>query len=392
METPLTIPPHAASATSKRGGAGAKILLVILILLLGFLSFLYWLLTKPPMPEVAPETKGIESVFSIYGISKDDTMISPNAVAFDKSGNIYVTDTGNERILVFNRRGNFKFKIEHMPKPKEYVSDNMYTPLGVAIGKDGRIYATSIVSGLFIFESNGKFEKHVPIPSAVQVYTKDDKVYVTTKEALFVLDYKGEILQHIGKKGRALGEFEYPNDVVVDAEGNIIVSDTQNMRIQKLDSKGKPISYMGTPPKSLDDSDRLFGLGTGMTIDGDGRIYIADAFHHAIRVFNKDGDDLGEYGEQGAGEGQFNYPSDIAYLSGNTFAVADKWNDRVQIVRLNAESDGGIISRAEGFPVATVGVLLAILLAVAAYLLRRYLQARKKLSETQKNSENNLTT
>lgn len=391
METPFTAPPHAAPMTGKGSNTGAKLLLVLLIALLVFLTFLYWLLTRPPAPAVAPITKGVESVFSIYGISKNDHLKDPNAVAFDRRGNIYIADTGNERLLVFDRRGNFKFKIEHKPVPDKYVADNLYNPLGIAVGKDGRIYATSIISGLFIFKANGKFERHLPIPSAVQVYTKGDKVYLTSKEALFILDQKGEIMQHIGKKGRALGQFEYPNDVVVDEKGNMIVSDTQNMRLQMLDKKGKPIKYLGKPPESISDSDRLFGLGTGMTIDAKGRIYIADAFHHAIRVFNSNGDDLGEFGQQGVADGQFNYPSDVTYLSGNIFAVADKWNDRVQIVRINPESGGGALSAISSFPVVTIIILLLLLLLLAAYLLRRYFAARKRAGINEKNLQNNLT-
>ncbi len=56
----------------------------------------------------------------------------------------------------------------------------------------------------------------------------------------------------------------------------IIVSDSNNNRIQILSMKGKVKAYLGQPPTSLKDESLLFGLPMGVTLDGDSRVFVAD--------------------------------------------------------------------------------------------------------------------
>ncbi len=320
-----------------------RILLVLILLLLA-LAYIYWILIKPPAAVKQKPTPGISHSFSIYGWGKE-RFISPNGVTVDKSGNIYVADTGNHRIAVFNPTGGYRFSFGNKvvkAKADRLKKKALLLPLNVAVDDDYNIYvASSVADKLSIFDSNGKFKRRVIIPSIIDVVVEGDRVFVSTEGEVLMLDLKGKVLKRIGSRGRKRGQFEFPNGLAVDKKGNIFVSDSQNMRIQIFDKKGKLAGIRGRPPKDMNDSNRLFGLGLGLTLDDKENVYIADAFHHSIRVFSHNGDDYGEYGQEGALEAQFNYPSDVVYLGASSFAVADKWNDRIQVVQLTPRTGAG---------------------------------------------------
>lgn len=311
--------------------------LLLLLLLLGVLLYLYWLLSKPVMPEKKVSDPGITHLFSIYGWGKE-RLRDPDGVAFDKAGNIYVADTGRHRIDVFDGSGDFKLsfgsaKVKN--KGSRLKKDQMLLPLGVAVADNGDIYVTEQdKSRVSVWSSTGKYKRQIFTDRPNKVYIIGGKLYVTTPTSVQVMTLKGKILRKVGTKGRGPGQFNYPNGLVVDKKGNMFVNDTQNTRMQIFNKKGRVVGVIGAPPKNLNDSTRDFGLPSGLAMDDQNRVYILDTFQHSIRVYTYDGEELGSYGTQGAEDGRFNYPAAIAYAGGDVFAVADKWNDRVQVIRV----------------------------------------------------------
>lgn len=370
----------------KAGGRSKLGTLILLLLILFGLIYLYWALTRPltVKEKAAP---GIRPLFSIYSASKpSDYLNHPNAVAVAPNGDLYVADTLNHRVVVYDRNGRFKkiLKQKKDKNPNKIRPGDFVYPRGVAITPSGKVFVTSMESGLIVFSPNGRVINRILIPKLIQAYVYKDKIYVTSLSSVYVFNERGEIVKHIGGLGKALGQFYGPNDVVLDKKGRLYVSDSQNMRLQIFDKRGRLVAYKGTPPKNLNDSKRLFGLGTGVTIDDQDRIYIADMLHHAIRIFTNNGDDLGEVGDQGVAEGKFNYPSDITYLGGSTFAVADKFNDRVQILSINPAA-----GRKAGTAVATSqpNRLIPILLITIPLLLLLLLLIRQYLNRTRQQSD-----
>lgn len=368
------------SDSNKQG----RTLIVLVLVLLGLL-LVYLMLMRPPQIISAPSARGVTNVFSIYGVDRKDLLKEPNGVFINANGDIYVADTGNDRIVIFDSQGRFKSKIaykQNKEKNSLMKRGDLIEPLGVAVDSRGRVVATGFDTGIMFFSPKGQKVRQMPIP-AIQPYVKGDKLYVTTPASIYVINSRGDLVQHIGSKGRRLGQFVAPNDVILDKKGNLIVSDSQNMRLQMLNKKGDVIGYKGAPPKRMGDNNgRLFGLGTGITIDDQGRIYVADALSHDIRIFDKDGNDLGELGDMGSADGLFNNPTDIVYMGGNTFAVADKWNDRVQILRLNvgeARAAGAAPQPAnQGLRGWLPYIGLLVLLAIIIFIVRRRLTARSR--------------
>ncbi len=357
-------------------------ILVFLMLLLLLLGYFYWQLIRPPVPIKQTASPGVTHLFSIYGWGRE-RLNSPNGVAVDSRGNIYVADTGNHRVAVFNSRGNYRFSFGNKlakDRTERLKKGALLLPLNVAIDDDNNIYVTSSMAGkLSIFDSSGKFKKEVIVPGIIKVVIRDNKLYVTTEGRLLLMNRKGKVLKRIGSKGKKRGQFVFPNGIAVDKKGNIFVSDTQNMRIEIFDKRGKLVGGKGNPMKSMSDADRLFGLGMGLALDDKENLYIADAFHHAIRVFSHDGDDFGEYGREGQYDGEFNHPSDIFFIGNGAFAIADKWNDRVQVVRIIP--DVGDVTKARpdtGGQPWWVWLLLILIILVLLYIVFRWVRERRR--------------
>lgn len=322
------------AAKNKRLYQLVGIILLLALILIALIWF-YLNQTKPPT-EIGKEVPaGINHIKSIYGPGAGDNFDKPESTGLDEEGNIYVADTGNNRVVVFDSNGNFL----------RTVGDTKSTPypLGVVISAEGRIYVTSLMQRqLSILDEQGKTVKIIKTkkkeetPLRVTIY--NNKLYITAIGQIIVADLNGKVEKRWGKEGRALGNFEYPNGIVIGKAGKIdpaiIISDSNNNRIQILSMDGKPKAYKGQPPKSLKDESLLFGLPNGVAMDDEGRIFVADTFNHAVRIFDNEGNDLGQLGAQGSADGRYYYLTDIKLVEGNRFIIADKWNDRIQICEL----------------------------------------------------------
>lgn len=78
-----------------------------------------------------------------------------------------------------------------------------------------------------------------------------------------------------------------------------------------------------------------FNDPAGVAVDADGRIYVADRGNNRVQVLDVDGDFLTQLGGSGAGAGQFNAPEGIAVSPDHRVYVCDRGNQRVQILQFD---------------------------------------------------------
>lgn len=309
--------------------------LVLFVLLIIFFALVYYLyvLVVYPVQERKAE-KGLIHVSSLYGFGRTsaDFFNKPHDVCVSPDGNLVVSDTRNRRIVKITPGGRLI---------RIYSDKMLMRPLGVDVSSEGRIYAADRFSNaLIIFDESGEVFKRLSVDYPLKPCFKDDKLYLSTRGSVAVLDPSGEFLFHFGRFGRNLSEFSFPNGLAVDRE-RIYVSDTNNHRVQCFTLRGEHLWTAGGPADKPEDL--LFSLPAGIAVDDRGRLFIVDAFSNSIVALDaKTGRILRIFGgDKGSKDGEFKQPSGIDVLKDDLFVVADKYNDRIQIVRLVFDESGG---------------------------------------------------
>ena len=181
-----------------------------------------------------------------------------------------------------------------------------------------------------------------------------------------------------GGRGSDKGQFDAPTGIAVDANGNVLVADTNNGRIEKFSPSGVFLGAMGIKGAGYGQ----LGAPNGIAIDRAGNIYAADASKHVVEKlapdgtvinewkgpapgfygprriaigpdqsvyvvdqghtrivkFNPDGQVLAVWGSKGKGDGQFDDPTSVAVdpASGKVY-VADPINKRIQVFDRNGK-------------------------------------------------------
>ncbi|XP_075214954.1 E3 ubiquitin-protein ligase TRIM71-like [Lycorma delicatula] len=140
-----------------------------------------------------------------------------------------------------------------------------------------------------------------------------------------------------GKEGDGDGELCRPWGVCCDREGNIVVADRSNNRIQIFKNDGTFLHKFGKHGSEPGQFDRPAGVATNPL----GHIIVADKDNHRIQIFTHDGQFLFTFGDKGSKNGQFNYPWDVDVNSDGCIVVSDTRNHRIQLFA----ADGSFISK-----------------------------------------------
>ena len=162
---------------------------------------------------------------------------------------------------------------------------------------------------------------------------------------VFKFSPDGEVLMTLGTKGVEGEEpdtFNGPTDVAIAANGDIFVTDGHfNNRIVKFSKDGtfiKAWGQKGTGPGEFD-------LPHTIAIDSQGRLFVGDRSNERIQIFDQDGNFLEEWD-------QFGRPSGIFIDDDDTIYVADY--QKHEALLIGSAKDGSIATRIE--PVIAEGI------------------------------------
>ena len=135
-----------------------------------------------------------------------------------------------------------------------------------------------------------------------------------------------------GTEGYDDGEFKSPTGVALDREGHIYVADTDTHTIQKFDKEGKFLTRLGDEPG---DAEGQFYYPRGLSCTSQGDLIVVDANNHRIQKFDTDGNFLTVWGKfgfawKGAPQGNFDNPWGVAVDKDDNIYIADTINNRIQ--------------------------------------------------------------
>jgi DNA-binding beta-propeller fold protein YncE len=142
-----------------------------------------------------------------------------------------------------------------------------------------------------------------------------------------------------GGQGLGPGEFSYPRGITAAADGTIFVVD-KSARIQRFNVEGGFETSWRTPEKQA-------GKPIGMTVHRDGRLFVADTHYHRVLIYGGDGRLVGQFGQAGHGDGEFELPTDVAIDARGFIYVSEyggndritQWSPELQFVRVVAAGE-----------------------------------------------------
>lgn len=258
---------------------------------------------------------------------------SPGDIAIDSSGDAWVLDTGHNRVQKFNSSGEFILQFGYSGSGNGQFS----SPQGIAIDSNDDVWVASGGTRVQEFSSEGAFLQtwNVTSMSSVTGIAIDSggKVWVTGTTGFPLvpkvkkLTTAGEVLVEFGASGSENGQFSgVPQDIAADSEGNVVVTDTGNHRVQEFNSAGEFVRKYG----SEGTGNGQFKSPKGLTVDAEGRVWVADTGNNRMQRFSSKGAYQTQFGSGGINDGQFNEPQAVALDSSGNIWVPDTGNDRVQ--------------------------------------------------------------
>lgn len=232
----------------------------------------------------------------------------------DKRGNVWVVNRGHWPVMQFDRSGKLL---------QSWTADTLHLVAshGIRVGPDGNLWIVD-VDGHIVLKLNtegrilmilgqrqgiaGSNDSHdgfnrptnVNFRANGDLYISDG--YVNSRVVEYTSD--GDYVRQWGKHGKGDGEFNLVHDVTVDSQGRVYVADRLNERVQVFDADGKFLTKwtgIGAP----------WGL---CYVAKENAIYMCDGAYGRITKLSLDGEILGVLSSFGPAPGKVNYVHGIA--------------------------------------------------------------------------------
>jgi hypothetical protein len=267
-------------------------------------------------------------------------LILSGGVAVDGSGNVFIADTGNNRVLKETLSGG-----SYTPST---VGSGMNGPSGVAVDSSGNVYISdtannrvlkvlasdltcSVASDCTTVGSNLLLPQGVAVDGSDNVYISD----TANNRMLKVLasDLTCSVASDCTTVGSGLN---LPSDVAVDGSGNVYIADTDNNRVLKVPPSDPACASSCTTVGS--------GLGhpRGVAVDGGGNVYIADTDNNRVLKVPASDPNCSVVSDCTTVGSGLSSPQGVALGGSGNIYIADTANNRVLWLQTSATNFGSI--------------------------------------------------
>jgi len=253
------------------------------------------------------------------------SLARPGGVAADRFGNVFIADTGNNRIRRVDPGGTITtvagsgvagFGGDDGPA----VSAELNGPTDITVDSDGDLYIAD--------RGNNRIRKVNPSGA------------ITTVAGTGRSGFGGDG----GPAVKAM--LSGPSGVAVDSEGSIYIADTGNNRVRRVDSSGNTTTLAGNGGAGFGGdggpaTKAALAGPTGVSADDEGALYVSDTLNNRIRRVDTAGTITtvagsgrsGFSGDDGpATAASLSSPGGVAAASDGGFFIADRLNQRIRHV------------------------------------------------------------
>ena len=257
--------------------------------------------------------------------------LDPQGISVDPEGNVYVADTGNDRVQKFNDEGEFVIEIggfgfdaEQFNEPRDLCA-SVGLDIYVVDSQNRRLqrfdrylnYLSTLVPNPNLDESlqfgivNG-----IDISSTGEIYLADSE-----NDRILKLDAFERPERGFGDIGYGPGILRTPASLSANEKSTVYVCDSGNDRIAIYDIFGEYQSSLGQG---------TLRAPHGIDLDALGNVFVADTGNNRIVAFNPSGERILTFGSLGDGFGSFRSPHDLTIDRHGILYVLDSGNGRIQ--------------------------------------------------------------
>lgn len=234
------------------------------------------------------------AVISIIGSGGDSPLNQPVGVTFDAQDRLWIADTGNARLVVISPDGSFAQAIDIPAAGGGHATD----PTDVLITPDGK--RTLVVDN----------DNH----------------------RLLIRDNDNDAWNVLGRRGEALGQFDYPFMIAAGPEGFVYITDVINGRVLSLTATDEWRGQIGRWGVAAGHLYRP----KGVTVNDDGHLFVSDSTLGVVQVFESNGRLIGALTDDAGEPLRFEHPMGLCFDAAGALYVVELSANRVAVVEITA--------------------------------------------------------
>jgi DNA-binding beta-propeller fold protein YncE len=260
----------------------------------------------------------------------------PTRLAIGPDGKVFVSDARVGSVFIYDSGLNLTGELKGLAKP-----------LAVTVGSNGRIYVgNNGRDNVEIYRSDGGKMKTIgagtiKMPNDMAL-DADGNLYVvdSANHIVWVYDAQYNLVRTIGGVGSGNGKFNFPVAVTVaypgGGPGELYVADQGNFLVQVFDLNGTFLrSFGGKVTEGMMGYKwkGKFVTLQSLAMDTQGRLHASDCYANKVQILDRNtGSYIDSYGAYGSDPCELNLPLGLAINDANEVIVANTENKRVEVI------------------------------------------------------------
>ncbi len=288
----------------------------------------------------SPVSVAAEFIRELDPPGTSNTLLRPQQIFIDKRfGEVFVVDTGNNRVVVFDTSGVFKFEFSGR---EEFGS-----PSDLVVSSEGYIFVVGTRQreggSIFKFDYDGAFLGRLELSSLPDSSVPDiERIAVDEADNLYLVLKSADRIVKIDAKGQYLGEFGILSDLEdkerlevvlgsprIDGDllylpvsmfGVVYVYDLEGGLVRTIGTRGNNVGELNFP--------------SAVAVIDHSIVVVVDKHRYCIVCYTTEGEFLGEFGGMGYSPGWFYHPEYVAVDNLDRIYIGQFFLNRVQVCGL----------------------------------------------------------